>query len=245
MPAFLVRPEDVDGELLVLRAAEAHHIRVRRYRVGEEIDVIDGAGHTYRVRIGSVARDEVCGHILSCSGARGESPVQLSLAPALIKGQRFDFAVEKATEVGVVRIAPLLTERGVVRPESGNKTARWRRLIEAAAKQCGRSRLPALDEPMTLEAGIEALKAETDALLMASPEGGDVDLHAFMQEERPTRPGLLVGPEGGFSPAERELAHNAGVCVFSWGNRILRADTASVVLAALVLHEAQEAMTHQ
>ncbi len=242
MPAFLLRPEDVDGELAVLRGDEAHHVRVRRYKVGDEIDAIDGSGCGYTMRIVTMGAGQVQGQILTRRPECGESPVQLTLAPALIKGQRFDFVVEKATEVGVRRVAPLLTEFGVVRYGSGNKEARWQRLIEAAAKQCGRSRLPMLSVPAALDVCIAALRAETDVLLMADPEDAEIDLRVFMQEQMPRRVGLLIGPEGGFSPTERALARTAAVPSFSWGQRILRADTASVALATLVLYEAERAL---
>jgi 16S rRNA (uracil1498-N3)-methyltransferase len=245
MSAFLLQPENVDGEFAVLGGDEAHHVYVRRYKVGDEIDAIDGNGCGYQMRIVAMERGQVRGQILARRREWGESPVQLSLAPALIKGQRFDFVIEKATEVGVRRIAPLLTERGVVRQGKGNKEVRWQRLIEAAAKQCGRCRLPTLDAPMSLDASIAALQIETDVLLMAAPEDADIDLHAFMQAKTPGRVGLLIGPEGGFSPAERTLAREAAVHSFCWGERTLRADTASIALAALVLYEAERAFIGQ
>ena len=245
MPAFLLQPENVDGEFAVLGGDEAHHVYVRRYKVGDEIDAIDGNGCGYQMRIVAMERGQVRGQILARRREWGESPVQLSLAPALIKGQRFDFVIEKATEVGVRRIVPLLTERGVVRQGKGNKEVRWQRLIEAAAKQCGRSRLPTLDAPMSLNASIAALQVETDVLLMAAPEDADIDLRAFIQAKTPGRVGLLIGPEGGFSPAERTLARASAVQSFCWGKRTLRADTASIALAALVLYEAERAFIGQ
>ena len=241
MPGFVVQPEDVQGESLVLRNGEAEHlVRVRRHRVGQEIEVIDGCGHFYRARIGAIARREVHCDILSCQEERGESPVRLSLAPALIKGARFDGVVEKATEVGVASITPLLTERGVVRPGSSNKLARWQRLVQAAAKQCGRSRWPALQPPGFLEEVVRAFTEHNDVVLMATP-GVPGGVRGCLAGKNAVRLGLLVGPEGGFSTAEQEWAREAGVTLFSWGERTLRADTASMVLAALVLYEAEQA----
>ena len=98
---------------------------------------------------------------------------------------------------------------------------------------------------MSLDASIAALQIETDVLLMAAPEDADIDLHAFMQAKTPGRVGLLIGPEGGFSPAERTLAREAAVHSFCWGERTLRADTASIALAALVLYEAERAFIGQ
>ena len=244
MPSFLVRPEDVESGTLVLRDAEAQHlVRARRHRAGDEIDVIDGRGRFYRARITSTERGAVHCDVLACEEEVGESRVRLSLAPALTKGQRFDFVVEKATEVGVAHIAPVLTQRGIVRPRSENRLERWQRLAQAAAKQCGRSRLPTICRPEPLAAVFGRLKEQSDVVLMATPSGSEGALRPCLAGRRATRVGLLVGPEGGFSPAEQLHAQEAGAEVFCWGRRALRADTASIVLAALVLHEAEQAVT--
>ena len=243
MPGFWVEPEDVSGETLVLRGGEAHHlVRVRRHRVGERIDAVDGEGRYFEAVITAVERDEVVCRILARWEGRGESPVRLCLAPALVKGQRFDFVVEKATEIGVDSIAPLLVKRSVVRTGAGGKVERWERLVRAAVKQCGRSRLPQIHSPAPLAAVVERLQRQGRTILMASP-GGDFELRDLLARERTPALGLLIGPEGGFAPEEEEwIRKNGGYC-FSWGERILRADTASVVLGALVLHEAESALT--
>ena len=241
MPAFLVRPEDVQDQRLVLRAAEVSHlVQVRRHRVGQEIEVIDGRGLSYHVCIAAIERDMVFCQILERREGSGESAVQLSLAPALLKGQRFDFVVEKATEIGVSRIVPLLSERGVVKPGSGNKLERWQRLAGAAAKQCGRSHLPAIELPAPFGEVIKTFREENDQVLMATPGLPGRSLRQVLKDGNCRRLGLLIGPEGGFSTREQELAKEAGVELFSWGERILRADTASIVLGALVLHESEQ-----
>ena len=241
MPAFLVCPEDVQDQRLVLRGGEVSHlVQVRRHRVGQEIEVIDGRGLFYHVRIVAIERDVVCCQILECREGHGESTVQLSLAPALLKGQRFDFVVEKATEIGVSRIVPLLSERGVVKPGSGNKIERWQRLARAAAKQCGRSHLPFIELPAPLGEVINNFREENDLVLMATPGLPDRSLRQYLKDGNCRRLGLLIGPEGGFATREQELAKEAGVELFTWGGRILRADTASIVLGALVLHESEQ-----
>ena len=242
MPGFFVLPQDVRGDMLVLRGQEAHHLaRVRRLRPDDPVEVIDGQGHCYQVRVATVARAEVHCEILGCRAEFGESRVQLSLAPALVKGGRFDSIVEKATEIGVGCIAPVIADRGVAQPGTGNKIERWRRLIRAAAKQCGRSRLPVLYPPAPLEVVLDCLRRRSDLLLMASPQEPGPRLRQCMAAARPMRPGLLIGPEGGFTTAERERAKKLGATVFSWGERTMRTDTASSVLSALVLYEAEQA----
>lgn len=239
MAGFLVDPADVQDGILILRGEEAHHlVRVRRYRQGEVVEVVDGAGNWYQVRIEHLDRGEVRAQILDHQGDRGESPVRLTLAAALVKGQRFDFLVEKATELGVAALAPLLTDRGVALPGSEHKPARWEHLARAALKQCGRSRLPRIAAPAAVGEVIRSGVEDGQQVLLAVPTGGE-ELRCCLEGCRAGRVILAVGPEGGFSPGEVAEARRQGARVFSWGKRVLRSETAGMVLAALVLHEAE------
>ena len=241
MPALLVRPRDVSDGFLVLRDEEVHHLRVRRCQVGDVIEAIDGCGRYYRARLEEVQRHEARALIVEAVEGWGESPVRLHLGVGLIKGQRLDFAVEKATEVGVVSIAPMETRRAVARAGSEHRLDRWQRLAAAAAKQCGRSRVPQVHAPADLEGVLADLAAQCQLVLVGDP-GGQGDLHQGVNECRPAEVGLLVGPEGGFAPEELEAAHEVGARSFTWAGRTLRADTAAVVLAALVLDAAERAL---
>ena len=239
MPGFWVRPEDVGENYLILRDDEVRHLlKARRYRQGDEVEAVDGEGFCYWARIVRIGADEVEAEILARMPEKGESPVRLLLASALLKGQRFDFVVEKATEVGVAAIWPLVSDRVVLRSDLGRKLKRWERLARAATKQCGRSRVPQLEVPRSLDEVLVHLMRECDAVLLAMPDAVAVD--ADMGKAR--KIGLLVGPEGGFDPDEVDRVLAAGVVPFSWGERVLRADTASVVLAALALHSAEEVL---
>ncbi len=236
MPSFWVEREDVGESQLVLRGDEAHHLhRVRRQQLGDLVEVVDGEGHFYLARLVELGRNEVVADIVECRREYGESELQLTLAPALIKGQRFDFVIEKATEVGVVAISPVLSERGVVKNNSEHKLERWQRLARAATKQCARSRCPQVQQPSAFAAVLQALDRSCDLLLMATPAVGGATLSRCLEGSGVKKVGLFIGPEGGFSPAEIERALAMGVHCFSWGSRVLRADTACVVLAALVL----------
>jgi 16S rRNA (uracil1498-N3)-methyltransferase len=114
-------------------------------------------------------------------------------------------------------------------------------LIRAAAKQCGRSRLPVLYPPAPLGDVLNCLRQRSDLLLMAAPQEAQAHLSACVAAAKPMRPGLLIGPEGGFTGPERERARQVGASLFSWGERTLRTDTASSVFAAIVLYEAEQA----
>ncbi|MFC1526438.1 RsmE family RNA methyltransferase [Candidatus Latescibacterota bacterium] len=238
MPAVLVGPGDVVGDCLTLRGEEAHHLKVRRHQPGDIIEVIDGCGLGYRVRLQTLDGDAATGKVLEELAEYGESAIRLHLAVALIKGQRLDFAVEKVTEVGVATISPMETERAVVHPRSRRRVERWQRLARAAAKQCGRSRVPEVRSPADFRDVVAGLVRDCEAVYMATP-GEAADLRHGLEQVRPRTVGLLIGPEGGFSAGEEAWAAEAGVLSFSWVSRTLRADTAAVVFAALILDEAE------
>ena len=240
MPGFWVEPEDVGESRLVLRGDEAHHLtRVRRYGPGDEVEAVDGVGCCYRVRVERVAPGGVEAEIIARLPEKGESPVRLILAPALLKGQRFDLIVEKATEVGVAGIMPLFSERGIVRFGKERKIERWQRLAQAATKQCGRSRVPKIDAPRSLHELLGHLMTVCDTVLLATPGKSEQAFAIGQVKGAGASVGLLVGPEGGFTHDEVERARGAGAVPFAWGERVLRADTAGIVLAALVLHAAE------
>jgi 16S rRNA (uracil1498-N3)-methyltransferase len=238
MPAFFVEPGDVDGEHLILVDEEAHHTRVRRCREGDVIDVINGEGSGYLARIASMAPKRVTAQIIEHRPEWGESPVSLHLAAAVPKGARFDLVIEKGTEVGVSVIVPLLTARGVIRPEAGGRRdERWRRLARAAAKQCGRSRVPRIAEPMTPGVAADELARACPHVLAAVATAG-LPLPSGMASAGPAA--LFVGPEGGFAPEEWASLLEHGARPFTWGERTLRAETAAIVLSALVLDAASQ-----
>ena len=234
MPSFLVDPADLTGDHAVLGNEEAHHLKVRRYREGDRIDVIDGRGGFFEVLIERIGRDTVEGVILTRQVDRGECDVQLHLAAAVMKGhQRFDGLVEKVIEIGVASIRPMATDRGVAL-KSG-RTDRWKRLAQGAAKQCGRSRVPYVCDVTSFASALSALRECCDLVMVASPRSSTHPYKATRPSGNLAVVGLLVGPEGGFTSEEEEAAVAAGAEPFTWGERTLRSDTAAIVLSALVL----------
>ena len=231
MPAFLVDSVSVSDGGVVLGAEEARHVRVRRHRPGDEVDVIDGEGKGYRICIETIEDERVTGRIVGRAEDLGESSVRLHLAAAPVKGLRFDLVVEKATEVGVASITPVTARRSVVRP--GGRGDRWRRLARSAAKQCGRSRVPRVSEPVPLLEAAGAMAAEGARLLVADPAAPG-DLRSVCDPGTRSA-ALFVGPEGGFAPEELHALGSIGARMFAWGNRRLRAETAAVVLSAMVI----------
>ncbi len=240
MPSFLADSSDINQDHLTLRGEELHHLRVRRCQVGEVIEVIDGQGGFYSVRIDVIERDRATGVIMARMPERGESEVDLTLACALIKGDRFDATVEKGTEIGVRAIIPFRCKRSVVRDATEAKLKRWRRIAQAAAKQSGRSRIPDVMPPADFDAELVTQGSQDSLRLMAVARTDMPSLRqaiggAFGAAEGVT---LFIGPEGGFDPEEEAQARGAGVRAFAWGgDHILRVDTAAVTLSALVLYQ--------
>jgi 16S rRNA (uracil1498-N3)-methyltransferase len=235
------------GARVELSEEESRHLRdVLRLRAGDEAYVFDGEGREYACVVSELggrkgaARLEVRGRVEAPSP---ESPLELTLAVALLKGEKFDLVVQKATELGVTLIVPVSTKRSDVRlrderEESGRakRVERWRRLALEAAKQSGRARVPAVAEPRAFEtfAG-EAPSADSPRVLFAERGGAGLDALAAAPQ-RPTSVTALVGPEGGWDDEELELARARGWTIVTLGGRTLRAETAALTVCALLQH---------
>jgi len=222
-------PQNWDQSPLRLEDDEAHHLRhVLRLGVGDEVIVFDGRGIEATARIVTVTKSAAELMLLERRPGPAESPVALTLATAVPKGDRFSWLVEKATELGITRLIPLSTDRTVVEAGAG-KLERLRKTIIAASKQCGRARLMELTELMAWSDFVEQEIPHGDTYI-ADPSGDHCDF-AALTVSRPVL--LVVGPEGGFTEFELESACDAGASLISLGPRILRIETAAVALAAI------------
>ncbi|MDZ7266595.1 MAG: 16S rRNA (uracil(1498)-N(3))-methyltransferase [candidate division KSB1 bacterium] len=231
---FYAPAEHFAGEFVTLTGDEHHHLsRVLHHKAGDRVTVVDGAGNA-AVDGEIVFSDRAATRIKIHTRAQnlGEPAVHLTLAQAVPKGARFDWLVEKGTEIGVSAFIPLLSHYSEVNPGPG-KSGRWRRLALAAMKQSCRSVWPAVSEPVRFIALMQACH-DFDLALLAHPTAIDISAKLGGQA-LPRRVLLLVGPEGGFSEEEVTLAQQAGCKLLSLGPRRLRAETAGLVAAAKVL----------
>ncbi len=228
--------EPVVAEHAALRGAEAHHlIHVMRAAAGDSITLFDGNGAEFTAQIEKVGRSDVQLRIVARHEVNRELPFELTVGVALPKGDRQKWLVEKLTELGVTTLVPLETQRGVAQPNNAALDRLARYVIEAA-KQCGRNRLMKIATPQTwsewLLSAEVANKELMERRLVALPGGkslSEVDLSA----QRNTR--LAIGPEGGFTASEIELAVRNGWQLVDLGPRILRVETAAVALSAAVV----------
>jgi 16S rRNA (uracil1498-N3)-methyltransferase len=190
---------------------------VLRVRDGENVEVFDGRGHAFDARL---EKGEV---IIGSAIASRESPLQIDLAMSIINLDKFELVLQKATELGVRSLIPVITDRMEIRPERfRGKTDRWLKIILEAVKQCGRSVIPTLQEPMTFD---DAVTRDGVHVIF------DADQPPTTDNRQPTT--LFIGPEGGFSEREIELARARGCAFATLGPRRLRAETAAIVATAL------------
>lgn len=221
------------GATVTIGGDAANHIlRVLRLRTGDSLVIFDGFGIDYEGEITRPDRDEVAVLVGAGHEVRTESPFEITLLQGVCRGPRMDTVIQKATELGVTRIQPVLAGRSVVRlddDQTGRKRQHWQRVAVAACEQSGRSHVPEVGEPRMLEEVLpDTAHLATRWLLHPDAEG-------IRETARPASPlGLLVGPEGGLTEAERRLAVDFGFTAVRLGPRILRTETAPLAALAVL-----------
>lgn len=229
------------GDEAVLSATDSRHLsKVLRVRPGGEITVVS-ANRVFNAEIIGVGEEvRVC--LSEELEAYTEASMELILLQGLAKGERMEIVIQKAVELGVSRIIPVACERSVVRisaDKAAAKQARWQKIADSAAKQCGRTRLPEIAPPMSMAAAIESLPQGCRIIMPweeADGEGVGMTMAAALKEERPEAAAVIIGPEGGLTAEEAALAERAGARLVTLGKRILRTETAAIVSVALVMY---------
>lgn len=219
-------------------AAAAHVARVLRLAAGDALALFDGRGAEHEARIEAIkgGRVEVLVGARRAGTAGRESPLRVTLLQALARGEKMDWVLQKATELGVARIVPVATERSVVQLDgerADRRIAHWQGVVAAACEQCGRNRLPEILPPARLEA---ACAASTATLKLLLAPGATASLAAVAASATRAANGLalLIGPEGGLADAEQAVAMRAGFQPVSFGPRVLRTETASIAALGLL-----------
>ena len=233
---FYVPPEAISGDRAVIKGDQARHlISVLRKKPGDRILLFDGQGTEWAARIARLDRDFVVARVEAKEVHERAGRPTVALYVAVPKGRRFDLVVEEATELGADAITPLVTARTVVRLDDHNlstKLDRWRRISVAAAKQSRRSTLPQINSPVDFSTATEGF-SESVFPILAWSLGGSPPIYDVLREIKTahTEIRLYIGPEGGFTREETEMAGEAGVRLASLGENILRTETA--VIASL------------
>ncbi|WP_434772719.1 16S rRNA (uracil(1498)-N(3))-methyltransferase [Pseudomonas entomophila] len=213
-----------------LPEAQAHYIgRVLRLAAGAAVQLFDGSGQEFRGQVLEVGKKSVRVTLDQALPGQPESPLHIHLGQGLSRGERMDWAIQKATELGAQEITPIVSERCEVRlkdERADKRMAHWRQVAISACEQCGRSTLPVIHPPMPLAEWIASTDA--DLKLVLHPVAEPLTTH-----ERPARLAFLIGPEGGLSEAEVEQAKGKGFHAARLGPRVLRTETAPVAALAV------------
>jgi 16S rRNA (uracil1498-N3)-methyltransferase len=227
------RPLATEAEVALPEAAAGHVARVLRLRAGDRLMLFDGSGSDFHAEITEIAGPRVRARILERVEGVRESPLAVTLVQAVSRGERMDWTLQKATELGVQAIQPVLAARGVVRldEDRGERRLRhWQAVVASACEQCGRSVLPRVAAPLELPRYLEQPRGHLRRIMLA-PDGA-VPIVALA--DGLTGVELLVGPEGGLDEVELAAAARAGFEAVRLGPRVLRTETAGIAALAVL-----------
>ena len=235
MHRFFTDKDNISSNFILLQGSDVSHIRkVLRLKVGDQIEVLDGEGSLYLVNLTDISINSIKGEILSSEQINTESRLMIHLGQSLIKGGGFDIILKKSVELGVNFISPLITERTVVKSGSDKKFSRWKKIIEESSKQCGRSSIPEISNKIT---GLDIFCQKTknsDLKLIFWEMEKNMGLSDINPKVIPRSTSLLIGPEGGFTVEEVEIARSYGFLSLGLGPRTFRAETAPLVVLSLL-----------
>lgn len=239
VPRFYITEEYIkDGYITIEGPDLKHLISVLRCRKGDVFDVFDGSGKEYTVEADEVKHDRVTARIIRTDCRDVESSLPVILCQSLPKGQKMDFIVEKATEIGIKEIQPLITSRSIT-SISPQKLERWRKIAKSATQQSGRMKIAEIKEPVTFNDAISLIKPGDLGLLFSR---SSISLKKILREkgEKSKKIFIFIGPEGDFTEEEISLALSHNLQTVSLGKRILRTETAGSVALSIILYELEE-----
>jgi 16S rRNA (uracil1498-N3)-methyltransferase len=207
---------------------------------GDSIILLDNSGYAHQTELVTIDRDTVRGRVVEQWKLETEPTTRITLYQGLLKGQKFDWVLQKGTEIGVSAFVPVLAARciiGSLDAVSGARTQRWERIVVQAAEQAGRAALPHLSAPLLFAHACE-LAARGGLSLIPWEEEHDRSLREALQQIPKSKEiNLFIGPEGGFAQEEIAVAQNRGIVPVTLGPRILRAETAGLAAASAILYE--------
>jgi len=231
-PRFFFDGPLAPGADVELPERAARHAAVLRLRAGDPIELFNGAGGEYQCALSRTGRDSMRARVIAWRDIERESGIDITLAQGLSGGDRMDYSMQKATELGVRAIQPVATERSVVRlsdERADRRLAHWRSIVAAACEQCGRNRLPEVHPVATLGAFVAAADTSAQRLLLAPT--GSVRLRELDPAGKII---LVVGPEGGLTEEEEQRTARAGFIPVRLGPRVLRTETAPLAAIAVL-----------
>jgi 16S rRNA (uracil1498-N3)-methyltransferase len=239
LPRFFISPDQISGPDIRIADEDVRHIvNVLRMKAGDEMCLSDGRGNEYKVRITALNRTEVKSKILTLTKREPRLP-RITLAQGLPKSDKMDFIVQKATELGVAAVVPLMTERTIVKVKDENKRlARWRKIAREAAMQSNRPDIPFIKHVVSFSDFIAVQSADSRALFLLLWEEGIEPIKKVLRQNYGVEEVIvLIGPEGGFSVGEAEAAKSRGFYAVSLGPTILRTETVAIAILSMIGYE--------
>ncbi len=236
---FFIPPTWINPPFVTLQGETAHQIKnVLRMRPGHEITVLDNSGRAWQVKLITIGKDTVQGEIVSQQATQNEPTCQLTLYQGTLKGEKFEWVLQKGTELGISQFVPMVCQRSVVRDNDlfAKKQTRWQRIIQEAAEQSGREKLPCVGKTVSFAEAIQQIQP-SDLAIMAWEESSITLGLKEVLTTKANHVALFIGPEGGFTSTEVLMASEVGVQVVTLGGRILRAETASLAVSAVIFYE--------
>lgn len=240
MYKFFVEPEQIVEDTVFITGEDVNHIvHVLRMKKGEQVLVSTSNDREYLCEITALEEEAVQLKLLDVYGSNRELPIEVTLYQALPKGDKMETVIQKMVELGAVRIVPVVTKRCVVQldqKKAAKKVARWNAISEAAAKQSKRNKIPEVTMPMSFaEALLDAKKLEAVLIPYENAEGMEQARSMIDEAAKKRSLGIFIGPEGGFTEQEIEKSQQNGVKPISLGHRILRTETAGMMLMSVIM----------
>ncbi|MBO7612138.1 MAG: 16S rRNA (uracil(1498)-N(3))-methyltransferase [Elusimicrobia bacterium] len=236
MPHFYVDPKDIKDKNFVIENEQFHYLStVRRFSIGDEINIFDGLGNSYKARIDNIDRNSMSGIILS-SKTHILPTREISLYTAIPKGERFDWLIEKAGEIGVSKIVPIIYMRSVVKELSDNKVERYKKISIAASSQSWRADIMPVYNPVNFDEAVARLASKKSTLNVLPWESEqENNIFDLLKENKEIKNiNIFIGPEGGFDKTEIDFALKNNFKTVTLGKNILRVETAAIVSASII-----------
>ena len=236
LPRFFISDDQISGESIIITGDDARHIsRSLRMRTGESITLCDGCGRDYFCTVKSITDETVVCAIERTESSLSEPSVKVTLYQGLPKGDKLDTIIKKCTELGVVKIVPVMMSRCVSRPDdkkNDKKTARWQKIAEEAAKQSGRGIIPKIESVISFDELIRRVGLHKKTIVFY--ENSREPFSEILQNASDDI-AIIIGPEGGFEPEEIEALADSGANQATLGGRILRTETAGMAALAAIM----------
>lgn len=242
MPKFFVKKEDIIDNIAKISGDNLNHIKnVFRFKVGDTLTLCDGEGTDYKANIIEETNEVIRAKILEMYKTNTESSVNVTLFQGIPKATKMDLIIQKNVELGVKKIVPVICERTIVKfnskKDEEKKVARWQKIAEEASKQSGRGVIPQIEEPVKIKDALNTCKSYDLAIIPYEKEFENTLKKVIRENNEAKEICVFIGPEGGFSEQEIKLAKENNVIPVTFGNRILRTETASFYTTAIIIYE--------